>query len=31
MQCHYFSAQYDFSWTLPDQSYPPSRAALPKQ
>jgi len=30
MQCHYFSAQYDFSWTLPDQAYPPSRAALPK-
>lgn len=30
MQCHYASAQYDFTWTLPDQAYPPSRAALPK-
>jgi hypothetical protein len=31
MQCHYASAQYDFTWTLPDQAYPPSRAALAKK
>jgi len=28
MQCHYAAAQTDFSWTLANRAWPPSRAAL---
>jgi hypothetical protein len=27
MQCHYAAAQTDFSWTLANRAWPPTRAA----